>query len=984
MFKGRKKLVSYSPLYASLIVIVTMASFIGVYWSIEKYFAYNQAISKIHLKYNESNRKRLVEEMDNVAEFIEYKKLQADKRIEEELQQKVHIAYVTASHLYSLYKNSLPLDEIRSMVIEALRPIRWDINLGYYFVGNINDGTIELQADRPSIEGTKMLGFASGDGEYYVREMVELVQTKGAGLLHYRWTKPEKGDEEYDKVSFIRGFKPFGWFLGAGLYVDDMERRIQQDVLERVREIQFSERGVVTCIRGDGVTLIDFDEQKNGRQVKDIKDSAGSNFGEKIFDLSKSKKRNGFVNSIFERSDSETLGHRLSYVQYFEDWDWIFVTSMYEDEMFTAIEEESVKYRNGIFRDIIIFMIIFSLTVCLVLVIAYYYSLRIKRAIDLFTDFFRDAADKKIKLEEADLTFHEFVNLGKFANEMVDDRIRKELLIKRDELRLDTLFNLSMMQYHTLQEICGFTLERSLKITQSEFGYIALVTKDDNLQIVSLGKLDNKGFLRLDVEENDIIDKLKHSYRALASGVAVFSKVLSKNDHLQVFKKNGLVIQQLLDVPVLDGNEVVAVVGVCNKTEPYEDSDVRQLSILQEAMWHQLLKTKSEKELIRLRNLLKSINDSMPSVIIGVDDDGKVMQWNRKAELMTSISASDAEGKNLVLLYPRFSEYLSTIKGVIASGIHQELKNTSWEFDGEKRFENISIFPLIAEQVSGAVIRIDDVTEKIRLEDMMVQSEKMLSVGGLAAGMAHEINNPLAGILQNIQVVQKRLDSSFGKNIEVAEDNDISIDDISRYIEQRGINGMLDAISQSAKRAAALVLNMLSFSRKSDSIFSSIDVGEMMDKTLELVSNDYDLKKKYDFKQIKITKDYAADIPLIPCEGTNIQQVFLNILKNGAYAISEKDYGDDIPEILININVEMDFLRIEIEDNGPGIDEKKKKRIFEPFYTTKPVGVGTGLGLSISYFIIHEQHRGELEVLSKIGEGAKFIVRLPISRDKLS
>jgi len=301
----------------------------------------------------------------------------------------------------------------------------------------------------------------------------------------------------------------------------------------------------------------------------------------------------------------------------------------------------------------------------------------------------------------------------------------------------------------------------------------------------------------------------------------------------------------------------------------------------------------------------------------------------------------------------------------------------------ETRFEDITIFPLTANGVQGAVIRVDDITEQVRLEEMMIQSEKMLSVGGLAAGMAHEINNPLAAMIQTANVVRSRLeDLEIQANLKAARDVGISVDQINTFMEKRGILRMLDAIDESGRRVSGIVHNMLSFARKSDSALSTHHPAQLVDKVLELAATDYNLKKNYDFKTIKIVKEYEENLPRIPCEAAKIQQVLLNILGNGAQAMQSREMNhNDPPCFILRLAKEKNMLRIEIQDNGPGMDEKTQSRIFEPFFTTKPVGVGTGLGLSVSYFIITQNHHGTMDVVSALNKGANFIIRLPLERE---
>ncbi len=385
-----------------------------------------------------------------------------------------------------------------------------------------------------------------------------------------------------------------------------------------------------------------------------------------------------------------------------------------------------------------------------------------------------------------------------------------------------------------------------------------------------------------------------------------------------------------------------------------------------------------EMEINSLRNYLSNIINSMPSILVGVNKEGIITQWNSKASYLTGLSDKDVVGRPIDKAIPQLSIDLKKV--------HQAIK-TRKEITDNKRFrmgkgkpiyEDMTIYPLIANGVEGAVIRIDDVTEKTRLEEMMVQSEKMLSVGGLAAGMAHEINNPLAGITQTAEVMANRLTQlQIPANLRAAEEVGTTMEAIDAFMEIREIPSMLAAIKESSRRMAKIVDNMLSFARKSESQPSSYALDLLLEKILDLAATDYDLKKAYDFKKIKLIKNYEPNLPAVICESAKIQQVLLNILKNGAQAMQSADTQNPCFTFRTYYTEIRNMVCLEVEDNGPGIDNGIRKRIFEPFFTTKSVGEGTGLGLSVSYFIITEVHKGEIDVESQAGAGAKFIIRLP-------
>lgn len=270
-----------------------------------------------------------------------------------------------------------------------------------------------------------------------------------------------------------------------------------------------------------------------------------------------------------------------------------------------------------------------------------------------------------------------------------------------------------------------------------------------------------------------------------------------------------------------------------------------------------------------------------------------------------------------------------------------------------------------------------DMSEKARMQEIMIQTEKMMSLGGLAAGMAHEINNPLSGILQSSQVMMRRLKDDTLVNREAALQAGCTLENIWGYMKRRDGYALLRGIRDSAKRASNIVVNMLAFSRKTGGEMVSADLNDLLDKAVELSLNDYDLKKKYDFRKVEIVREYEPGLPPVECTASQIEQVVLNLLRNAAQAMRCCTPGMPQARLVLRTRREDGYARIEVEDNGPGMDEDVRKRVFEPFFSTKPPGEGTGLGLSVSYYIITSNHRGTFEVESKPDHGTRFIIRLP-------
>lgn len=387
-------------------------------------------------------------------------------------------------------------------------------------------------------------------------------------------------------------------------------------------------------------------------------------------------------------------------------------------------------------------------------------------------------------------------------------------------------------------------------------------------------------------------------------------------------------------------------------------------------------RAEEEKKQLRLR--LQSMIDSMPSIIIGVEPDGQVIYWNKGAAEFGGLTAEDALDRQVFEVFPVVKPAEQDIRQAMRAGapLRRERMPVMTPED-EMLYYDLMVYPLGA-SAGGAVIRLDEITNRVQIEEMMVQTEKMMSVGGLAAGMAHEINNPLGGILQAVQNIERRTSGDLAKNREVAEECGTTMEQVGAYLQKRGVLEFLKGIRDDGTRAAKIISDMLQYSRRSGSRFAPVPVVDLVDTVLRLATNDYDLKKQYDFRHVCIVKELDPALESIRCERIKIEQVLLNLIKNSAQAMAEDKVEGREPCIWIRTRREGDEAVIEVEDNGPGMPEHVRRRVFEPFFTTKEVGTGTGLGLSVSYFIVTKQHHGTMTVESAPGEGTWFTIRLPL------
>ena len=268
--------------------------------------------------------------------------------------------------------------------------------------------------------------------------------------------------------------------------------------------------------------------------------------------------------------------------------------------------------------------------------------------------------------------------------------------------------------------------------------------------------------------------------------------------------------------------------------------------------------------------------------------------------------------------------------------------NTSVEVRAGERILLLTAYPT-TEADGGAVLVFEDQTEKRRLQDQLIQSEKMSAIGQLIAGVAHDLNNPLASVV--------------GFSDFLAEAGEVP----ERLAEP------LQVIRQEAERAATIVKNLLSFARRQEGERRRQPIKPILESTLQLLANQLMASR------IEATLRVEAGLPDVEVNGNQIKQVFVNVINNGAQAIAETGQGG---RIWVTAKRWLDGVAVSVTDSGPGIPEEIAARVFEPFFTTKPEGKGTGLGLSICQGILKE-HGGRLTLEAKPGAGATFIVELP-------
>nr|WP_281389032.1 ATP-binding protein [Spirochaeta isovalerica] len=386
-----------------------------------------------------------------------------------------------------------------------------------------------------------------------------------------------------------------------------------------------------------------------------------------------------------------------------------------------------------------------------------------------------------------------------------------------------------------------------------------------------------------------------------------------------------------------------------------------------------------EQQNRELKDYLINMINSISAAIIGVDRDGRIHYWNRKVldflDRDVFNQEQKLEGMLIDSLPLKFDLKNDSLEEAIKAEKISLFDNLYYYIEDELQFVEMKVFPLISEKHKGAVLLIDNISEKKRYEGMLLQNEKMLTIGGMAAGMAHEINNPLSGIMQNADLLNLRLFSESPRKNKAAETLNIDLKDMEELCRELKIPAYISYITESCRRISEIVRNMLNFARQEDTTFSQYRIRDLLEQTLVLARNELNRSHAIDFRQIEIDQNYCDDNLCLYCQPQQIVQVILNLLKNSAEAMFDTGRS---PRISIACRKEKDNILLILEDNGSGIPENIQSKLFTPFFTTKAKRAGTGLGMFISYRIVKEIHKGNILVESDGESFTRFTLLFPI------
>ncbi|MBU0769529.1 MAG: PAS domain S-box protein, partial [Proteobacteria bacterium] len=518
------------------------------------------------------------------------------------------------------------------------------------------------------------------------------------------------------------------------------------------------------------------------------------------------------------------------------------------------------------------------------------------------------------------------------ANEQLKQEIKERKQadedLKFNEQRLEALLELNQMTEATLEEISAFALEEAVRLTLSKMGYVAFASEDES--ILTMHAWSKQALNECRITEKPIIYPVVNT--GLWGEAVRQRRPIITNDYQAPNKlkkgmpKGHVKIDRHMNVPIFDGNRIVVVAGVGNKETDYDDSDVRQLTLLMSGMWRIVQRKRIEETLRESEGKYRTVLEANPDPVVVYDIEGKVIYFNPAFTRVFGWTLEERFGEKMDVFVPEEErpETQKMVERVLAGESFSGFETRRYTKAGDIIYVsmNAAIYKDQNGNPIGSVINLRDITEHKKLEGQLQQAQKMQSIGTLAGGIAHDFNNILGIILGNSELAMDGLP------------------------EWNLVRQNLDEIRIASMRAKDVVRQLLSFARKTKMEKKPTNIIPIVTESLKLLRSTIPTS-------IEIRQNISEDVGTILADPTQINQVLINLCTNADHAMPD---GGIIEVNLRNEELDEDteaqypelspgrYVNLTVTDTGLGISQKEIGRIFDPYFTTKEVGKGTGMG----------------------------------------
>ncbi|NWH04643.1 cache domain-containing protein [Desulfobacter latus] len=412
-------------------ISITISSVVMI---IKEYQNFRVEADESRTIYIDEQKALIKNEVEKVIEYIEYMKSLTEERLERNMKNRTNEAIAIASNIYNENRDIKTRTDIEKMIKDALRPVRFNHGRGYYFATDLT-GIEQLFADRPELEGKNLIGMTDTQGKFVIQDMIKIAKNKKEGYYRYNWTKPGGKGKDFPKIAYIKYFEPMDWFIGTGEYLDDVESDIKKEILTRISKIRFGKDGYIFVVGFDGVTLMNATQPDIiGKNIWDMTDPNGV----KVIQAERRAAETpagDFIRYVWEKPTTNMLSPKISFIKGVHDWQWMVGAGAYLDEIESQLAQKKELLFDGMIKEFVGILLTLFLIVIFIYPIAKLISNRLKNNFDVFTRFFKVAANQSIKIKSDQLNLVEFEPLVEAANQMIEVREKNKALLVQNEQR---------------------------------------------------------------------------------------------------------------------------------------------------------------------------------------------------------------------------------------------------------------------------------------------------------------------------------------------------------------------------------------------------------------------------------------------------------------------------------------------------------------------------------------------------------------------
>jgi PAS domain S-box-containing protein len=920
----------------SIYITVLLTVLLGYFWIDSVHTRYQNDLQNYREDYLETQKDRIQYEVENAIRYINFKKSQTEERLKEEIKTRVNEAHSIAQNIYKKNKESKTEKEIQQLIINALRPIRFNNKRGYYFIVNMQ-GVEKMYPVAPELENKNLLELQDHKGNYVIKDELRVVEEFGEGFVRDYWPKPGGRDEMiYPKITFVKKFEPLDWYIGTGEYLDNVKQDIQKEVLQQLSSIRFGEQGYIFVNSYKGIPLIrDGIILKNAKSSWELTDPNGVKVLQEQREAVKSPEGD-FIEYSWRKLDGQEPVPKISFIMGVPDWKWMVGAGVYLDDLETVISNRKEEIKEDVFKAVSKIVVILITVLILVYLYTHYMSGKIKNNFKILSNFFNSVVDLPRYLQLNELKYEEFVELGNTVNKMLEKRIKAE---------------------KELEE------ERELFITGPVITFKWNVKEDWRLEYVSPN-----------------IAQFGYTQDEFVSGKTHFSHIIHPADRDRTMaevdefiKSDKKLLEQ--DFRIFTQNDKVAWVYDRMKLKRDENGNVTSYyGYLVDITERKVTEIQVENEKAYMENLF----ENSPDCIVLVDKNSNVIKCNKNFKTLFGYGSQEAKGKNLDYLITKedqieeasqlttkaeggervFTEtvrYTKTGKPVHVSILGVPIIFSDRELEVYAIYRDITKRKVAEEKLrqTNAELKqlkqhledkvkqaVHDIREKDQM--LMVQS-RQAAMGEMIGNIAHQWRQPLNGLGLLIQ--------DFEEAYEFGEMNE-------EYLEKQTEKGM-----QMIQYLSDTIDDFRNFFKPSKHK-QEFSVAQTVKKTITLVES------SFMHNNIKLDFQVEEDAMILG-QRNQFSQVVINILNNAKDAFKDNEVCNCLVEL--NLSKTGEKAKLIIKDNAGGIPADIIDKIFDSYFTTKEDDKGTGLGLFMSKTIIEKNMNGQIYV-KNVDEGAEFTI----------